>query len=55
MAKRVAVGFVVLGLLVTIVPIAAALSGGFSSVRKELGETRRYLLANDLGITPPMG
>lgn len=55
MAKRVAVGFVVLGLLVTIVPIAAALSGGFSSGRKELGETRRYLLANDLGITPPMG
>ena len=55
MEKRVGVSFIALGLLLTIVPIAVAVRGGFSSGRKEFDETRRNLLANDLGITPPMG
>ena len=43
MEKRVGVGFFVLGFLLTIMPMAVAVT------------VRRYLLANDLGITPPMG
>ena len=35
--------------------IAVVLRGGFSSGGKEFDETRRSLLVNDLGITPPVG
>ena len=51
MEKRVGVGFFVLGFLLTIMPMPVAVT-----VRLfDFEEARRYLLANDLGITPPMG
>ena len=51
MEKRVGVGFFVLGLLLTIMPMAVAVTVKLFDSE----EARRHLLANDLGITPPMG